>query len=83
MFTSYDLWTENSFTKTLEYSMSNFSGNAIKSAKNKFAYNPQELVLKAMEKVKYLENNKRMRLSMQNDSARLSYHVIYENNSLE
>ena len=30
MFTSYDLWTENSFTKTLEYSMSNFSGSAIK-----------------------------------------------------
>ena len=35
-----------------------------------------------MEKVKHLENNKRMRLSMQKDSARLSYHVINENNSL-
>ena len=40
LFISNDLWTENSFTKTLEYSMSNFSENGIKSPKNKIVYNP-------------------------------------------
>ena len=38
IFTSNDFWTENSLSKTLENSMSNFSASAIKSSKNKITY---------------------------------------------